>query len=117
MLAHSSALVVLADSGGLVAFYQKFLAQDPILHRPGIYTEFQLADLRLGIFQPKQPEEFPAGKSSISICLEVPDLAAVCNDLARLDIAVSPIFTASHGQEVYVYDPTGNRWIIHQGLS
>lgn len=102
----------------LVNFYQQFLEQPPINQIPNIYAEFQLPGLRLGIFQPKASnrEEFAnSAQSAMSLCLEVKDLEVA---LAHLNTIGYPppgqITTASHGKEIYAYDPEGNRIILHQ---
>lgn len=102
----------------LVGFYSTLLEQKPEPHIPQVYAEFQLQGLRLGIFRPKnviQPEFTNSMGSRMSLCLEVTDLAVA---IARLtDMGYSPpgeIITASHGTEIYAYDPDNNRLILHQ---
>ena len=114
----------------LVRFYQAFLQQEPRSYVPGVYAEFLLGSLRLALFQPKAQHqaEFaqPAG-AAFSLCLEVPQLEGAIAQFqaAYTDIAheaglqpptprLSAIFSASHGREVYAYDPDGNRLILHQ---
>ncbi len=111
-----------------VEFYQAFLAIAPSLNTP-TYAEFQLPGLRLAIFQPKEDHslEFVATTSetiisetitsgTMSICIEVSSLDEA---IARLkSLGYSPpgkILHASHGKEIYAYDPDGNRLILHQG--
>ncbi len=101
----------------LVGFYREFLAIAPTLHTT-TYAEFHLSGLKLAIFSPKadQVAEFAAATSgSMSLCLEVDDLAGA---IARLKhIGYPPpgnIMTTSHGKEIYAYDPDGNRLILHQ---
>ena len=72
----------------------------------------------MAIFKPKKTNitEFNNSQGSgFSICLEVLDLE---NAIATLTAMGYPppgkIITASHGQEIYAYDPTGNRLILHQ---
>ena len=82
------------------------------------YAEFDLRGLHLGIFQPK-PEslvEFANSENStMSICLEVADIAAISTHLTRMGYPPpGNIISASHGQEIYAYDPLGNRLILHQ---
>lgn len=114
------------DLERLVLFYRAFLHQKPAVHLPTIYAEFHLASLRLALFQPKpdrQPEfAYPVG-SALSICLEVASLEEAIAHLKTtyrtlsLTVAhpiVGAIITASHGREVYAYDPDGNRLILHQ---
>lgn len=100
-----------------VHFYTKLLDRDPIFQIPNVYAEFQLPGLRLGIFRPKtnNQQEFESAKSGMSLCLEVRDLEQVIAYLTNLGYPPpGEISTASHGKEIYVYDPEGNRLILHQ---
>lgn len=101
----------------LVNFYTQLLGQEPKQYIPNVYAEFQLPGLRLGIFRPKvtNQQEFESAKSSMSLCLEVNDLeGAIAHFTAMGYLLKSEIFTASHGREIYAYDPAGNRLILHQ---
>jgi catechol 2,3-dioxygenase-like lactoylglutathione lyase family enzyme len=119
-IACSEALLTLAtpDQELLVQFYQRLLGFEPHIHRPQVYAEFQLPGLRLGIFRPAdhQSLEFELQSSaSMSLCLEVGDLAVAIATLSALGYPPpGSIMTASHGQEIYAYDPAGNRLILHQ---
>jgi len=100
----------------VVAFYTAFLGREPVQSLGSIYAEFQLPGLRLAIFKPAaNQQEFQVGKSGMSLCLEVNSLE---NAISRLEaIGCQPpggILTASHGREIYAYDPAGNRLILHQ---
>ncbi|GAB4240583.1 MAG: hypothetical protein Kow0049_28600 [Stanieria sp.] len=102
----------------VIDFYRELLSQEPKPYISNVYGEFQLPGLRLGIFAPKishQSEFNHSDHSSISICLEVENLE---NAIAHLtQIGYPPpgeIITASHGREIYAYDPAGNRLIFHQ---
>jgi catechol 2,3-dioxygenase-like lactoylglutathione lyase family enzyme len=103
----------------LVAFYQALLDQVPKPYQPSIYAEFALPGLRLGLFCPQADHgaEFAhAQGGTLSLCLEVTDLEGAIAHLSA--IGHSPpgnITTASHGREIYAYDPDGNRLILHQG--
>lgn len=89
-------------------------------YQPDRYAEFQLPGLRLGIFKPRadQVDQFSAASSGgMSLCLEVVDLEGAIAHLTALGYAPpEPMLTASHGREVYAYDPDGNRLILHQSL-
>lgn len=102
----------------LVNFYTKLLKQNPANLIPHVYAEFQLAGLRLGIFKPKQTHESEfniSSKSQISLCLEVSSLEDAIAHLTFLGYPPpGEIATASHGREIYAYDPNGNRLILHQ---
>lgn len=117
---YSKAFVTIAspEINILVDFYSQLLDQQPHPYIPNNYAEFDLLGLRLGIFQPK-PEslvEFANSENStMSICLEVADIAALSTHLTRMGYPPpGSIISASHGQEIYAYDPLGNRLILHQ---
>ncbi|MEI2582708.1 VOC family protein [Scytonema sp. PRP1] len=102
----------------LVGFYTHFLSIEPTTCIPNVYAEFQLVSLKLGIFKPKQTDfsEFEhSAKSKMSLCLEVSDLESAIAHLTALGYPPpGAITTASHGREIYAYDPDGNRIILHQ---
>ena len=115
-----TALITLAvrDWDRAIAFYQDLLGQAPALHHPHRYAEFHLPGLRMALFLPQadQTEVF-AGicSGAMSLCLEVRDLKGAIAHLTTLGYPPpGPILTASHGQEIYAYDPDGNRLILHQ---
>jgi predicted enzyme related to lactoylglutathione lyase len=100
------------------AFYQALFEQQPLVEIPQVYTEFQLPGVRLGLFSPKAAHrlEFDALSSGgMSLCFEVENLDAAIAHITRLG---SPppgnIRQASHGREIYAYDPCGNRLILHE---
>ncbi|NJM98429.1 MAG: glyoxalase [Phormidesmis sp. RL_2_1] len=101
-------------------FYSKLLAVEPTLNTP-TYAEFQLAGLRLAIFIPKadNADEFAAATSGpMSLCLEVDNLAGAIAHLSSIGYPPpGDIMHTSHGQEIYAYDPDGNRLILHQPKS
>jgi len=105
----------------VVEFYQTALQQHPKPFAAERYAEFQLPGLRLGIFRPQadhQSEFAHSDSSGFSLCLEVDNLATAIAHFQTLDpaIKISQIQTASHGREIYVYDPAGNRLILHQSF-
>jgi predicted enzyme related to lactoylglutathione lyase len=112
--------VALADSdrGKLNAFYQALFGQKPSVEIPQVYIEFQLPGLRLGIFNPKEAhrDEFISPSSGgMSLCLEVEDLEEAIAHVARLGYPPpGQIQQASHGREIYAFDPCGNRLILHE---
>ncbi|KGF73575.1 glyoxalase [Neosynechococcus sphagnicola sy1] len=115
-----AALVTLAtqDFAVVVEFYQHLLNQQPQPHTPQRYAEFQLAGLRLGIFRPRREDqgEFANScQSCLSLCLEVENLEEAIAHLTQLGYPPpGELITAAHGQEIYAYDPLGNRLILHQ---
>jgi predicted enzyme related to lactoylglutathione lyase len=101
----------------MVDFYSQLLSQQPTVYRPPTYVEFQLPGLRIVIFKPKVENqgEFNNHNSSMSLCLEVEDLTQAIAQLTLLGYPPpGEIIEASHGREIYSYDPGGNRLIIHQ---
>lgn len=92
---------------------------------PNRYAEFELPGLRLGIFRPKEKEgegeviqnsklkiQNSLRERGMGLCLEVEDLEAAIAHLT--DLGYPPkgkILIASHGREIYAYDPEGN-WLI-----
>lgn len=117
-IALKTALVAIAavQLESLVAFYRQLLGQDPMIYRPQVYAEFHLPDLRLGLFQPRQAclRSHPPAPTGLSLCLEVSDLEAAIAHLTALGYPPDDVITASHGREVYAYDPEGNWLILHQ---
>jgi catechol 2,3-dioxygenase-like lactoylglutathione lyase family enzyme len=102
----------------LVSFYTALLGMKPAIYIPKVYAEFQFTSFKLGIFKPKQTDfsEFEnSPKSKMSLCLEVSDLESAIAHLTALGYPPpGAIITASHGREIYAYDPDGNRIILHQ---
>jgi predicted enzyme related to lactoylglutathione lyase len=102
----------------VVDFYRQFLNQDPNPHNPTKYAEFQLQGLRLAIFYPKsdhKAEFSQVGGSAFSLCLAFKDLDSAIAHLQNLGYSpTTEIQTASHGREIYVYDPAHNRLILYQ---
>ena len=102
----------------LVNFYSQLFGETPSKVIPKVYAEFQLTGLRMGIFQPKQNHQLEfenSTKSKISLCLEVSNLEIAIAHLTNLGYPPQvQIHLASHGREIYAYDPEGNRLILHQ---
>jgi predicted enzyme related to lactoylglutathione lyase len=119
---YTDAFVTLAaaDIETLVRFYAQLLEQEPKPYIPNVYAEFQLSGLRLGIFKPKENHrvEFEnSAQSGMSLCLEVEDLEEAIAHLTSLGYPpLGEIITASHGREIYAYDPHKNRLILHESL-
>ena len=101
----------------LTDFYRQLLQKKPDIYRPSVYAEFHLNKLRIAIFKPKpEPQaEFENQSSAMSLCIEVEDLDIAIATLNNMGFAPpGEIIEASHGREVYAYDPEGNRLILHQ---
>lgn len=105
------------DINALKDFYSRLLGQQPDVYRPSVYVEFRLQKLRLAIFKPKSARrsEFKNSSSSMSLCIEVEDLENAIAILADLGcLPPKEVIEASHGKELYAYDPAGNRLILYQ---
>jgi predicted enzyme related to lactoylglutathione lyase len=117
----TAALVTIASINfdRVVEFYTQFLGLTPDRYIPAVYAEFPIAGLRLGIFCPKSSHRDEFGhpsQSGMSLCLEVDSLERSIDKLTQLGYPPpGQITTASHGREIYAYDPDGNRLILHQG--
>jgi predicted enzyme related to lactoylglutathione lyase len=118
IFAYTDAFITIAtvDLEIVVEFYQKLFNKKPDSYIPSVYAEFKLTNLRLGIFKPKNKQEFAnSAGGGMSICIEVENLEAAIAHLTKIG---SPppgeIINASHGREIYAYDPIGNRLILHQ---
>ncbi len=102
----------------IVKFYSQLFDCEARSYRPGVYAEFAIGGLRLGIFQPKstnQHQQSGHHHRGMSICLEVTNLEQAIDKLSQLDYPPpGDIITASHGREIYAYDPDGNCLILHQ---
>lgn len=115
-----TAWVTLATSNlvRLVDFYKDLLEQEPQPYQTGVYAEFQLPGLRLGLFSPRSAdrEEFGSGsQASFSLCLVVADLEGAIDQVIICGgSAPGPVVTAPYGRECYAYDPEGNRLILYQ---
>ncbi len=105
----------------IVEFYAQVLAIAPNPYREKVYAEFSRAGLKLGIFKPKaghEAEFLPQGSGSLSLCFEVTDLDEAIAHLIQLGYPPpGEITTASHGREIYAYDPLGNRLIFHETVN
>ena len=101
-----------------VDFYTQLLEIAPQGCIPNVYAEFYLPGLRLGIFcpHPRHRDEFSQPQQSgMSICLEVVSLEHAIAKLTQLGYPPPGVITiASHGREIYAYDPDSNRLILHQ---
>ena len=104
----------------VIEFYTQFLELTPQPYIADVYAEFAIAGLKLGIFCPKPSnyDEFKQpSQSGMSLCLEVVSLEDSIDKLTQLGYPpTGQITTASHGREIYAYDPDGNRLILHQSL-
>lgn len=98
-------------------FYCRILQQEPARSIQDVYVEFQLPDLRLGLFKPRpdnRPEFLHDTRSTASIVLEVLDIDEAAKHFRAVGCTPGKIIDAFHGKEFYVYDPAQNRLIIHE---
>jgi len=104
--------------GELQEFYSRLLGTQAEGEIPGVYAEFVVGGLRLGLFQPRDRQEFRSSTpGAMSLCLEVEDIHEAIALLNKIGYPPpGEIQKASHGQEIYGYDPDGNRLIVHQNL-
>jgi len=114
----------------LVQFYQQVCGQPPQRCNAGLYAEFCLQGMRLAIYAVPpthsnltlNPIPNPHAPG-LGVCLQVLNLDAVLERL-RSAIAHHPFPTAaigttltpSHGREVHLLDPEGNRLILYEPL-
>jgi predicted enzyme related to lactoylglutathione lyase len=109
------------DMNKLTQFYRQLFQQEPVGARPQSYVEFHVADLRLGIFRPREKckSEFAAvAKTPMSICLEVDDLDATIDRLKSLGCEPpGEIIDTPHGRGIYAYDPELNRLIVSEPIA
>lgn len=102
----------------MVEFYTQLFDQAPATLIPKTYAEFRLLGLKLGVFKPQSSheQEFSnATQAGMSLCLEVEDLDGAIAHLAQLGYPPpGRLSVASHGREIYAYDPAGNRLMLHQ---
>jgi predicted enzyme related to lactoylglutathione lyase len=123
MLQPQKIWITLADFDGvtLKQFYQDLFGQAPTLEIPNVYAEFDLPGLRLGLFKPKLDHhaEFQASNSGgMSLCLQVESLETAIAHFRKLGYPPQEkIQPTSHGRELYVYDPYGNRLILYEPQS
>ncbi|NJM46152.1 MAG: VOC family protein [Alkalinema sp. RU_4_3] len=99
-----------------IAFYSQLLAQEPEGLQTDRYGAFDLGGWKLAIYRPKlEEQEPPAAYPTLSLCFQVPNLDETLVYLATLNMEdPGPIQQVSHGREVYLYDPDGNRIILYE---
>ncbi len=130
MVLHTSdVFVTLADPDGetLMRFYHLLFGLEPSVHIPRVYTEFRLPGLRLALFKPQENhaaefvgrplQDLQSSAGGISLCVEVAELEEAIAQLTTLGCPPpGEITIASHGREIYAYDPLGNRLILHEKI-
>lgn len=103
------------DLARSIEFYRQLFRQEPISEMPNKYAEFDIAGLRLGIYQPRSTELQPSSEfPTMSLCVEVENLEAAIDHLKQIGASSGEIIPSSHGKELFAYDPDGNRIILYQ---
>ncbi len=105
--------VATPDVPKLGSFYQGLLGIPPAVVMADRYWEFRPPGLRLGLYRSHKPE-FQARLGSVSLCLQVRDLAQMLDNPLLKGSSISAVRTEGHGSEVDLLDPDGNRVVIHQ---
>lgn len=113
----------------MVTFYEGVLGFTPSRLKSGVYAEFHQLGTRLVLYS-VPPENLinPIKRSytspGLSICLQVTELETLLQQISRA-IAHSPVLSTvtigtimnqSHGREVHLSDPEGNRLILYQPI-
>ncbi|MFM7190866.1 MAG: VOC family protein [Microcystaceae cyanobacterium] len=101
----------------VVVFYQTLCQQEPQVYQAHRYAEFLLPGLKLAIFVPQAAQELEFSQSrlsGLSLCFSVDNLDTAIAHLQRIGYDQTwKIQTVSHGRELLVYDPAGNRLIFY----
>lgn len=98
--------IATADLARLEAFYTALFKAPPQFWQGDRYCEYHVANLRLGLYSSNN-SRFVTVASAMSLCVQVAELEPWLTP----DMVVK---TASHGREVEVYDPDGNRIVLHE---
>lgn len=107
--------IAAADFERSLKFYRAILGQDAISEIPDRYAEFLMPGLKIGIYKPRVHESQATPYPTLSLCLEVEDLEDAIDRFRTLGYPPpGGIVQASHGREIYAYDPDGNRLILYQ---
>jgi catechol 2,3-dioxygenase-like lactoylglutathione lyase family enzyme len=124
VITRSLITIATIDWPSTLRFYQDLLQLAPQVLQPDRYAEFWLPDgtmvsdrpLVIALYAPR-PTETPIAQPypSLSLCLHVNSLAAAIARLESLNIAIPEgIQHRTHGQEIYIADPNGNRIILYE---
>jgi catechol-2,3-dioxygenase len=97
-------------------FYQDLLQMPPQVLQPDHYAEFQLDHCTIALYAPRSAETpIPQPYPSLSLCLHVKSLTGAIAHLRSMNIAIPlGIQHSTHGQEIYIADPNGNRIILYE---
>jgi catechol 2,3-dioxygenase-like lactoylglutathione lyase family enzyme len=118
VITRSRITIATIDWSASLKFYQDLLQRPPAVLQPDRYAEFGLPDWTIALYAPRlaeipQPHSDP--HPSLSLCLDVKPLASAIARLTALNYPIAHgIQRSSHGQEIYLYDPNGNRIILYE---
>ena len=105
----------------ITQFYTQAFERSPDIYHSDRYAEFQCPQLCLGIFKPKPdqvPQFAPSPSSPLSFCIAVENLETAIEKFLRIGATIpGPAIAASHGREIYVFDPLQNRIILYEPQS
>jgi predicted enzyme related to lactoylglutathione lyase len=94
-------------------FYQDLLQVTPLVVLGEKYVEFELLGARLALYHQRSEQNLQVHpEGSISLCLQVTSLEAMLKSFEPQSI--SEVRVAFHGREVDIWDPDGNRIVLHE---
>ncbi len=116
VITRSLVTIAAIDWAASLKFYQDLLQLPPQVLQPDRYAEFHLTDCRIALYAPRATEKpIPQPYPSLSLCLHVQSLEGAIAHLTALNHPIPDgIQRSRHGQEVYLYDPNGNRIILYE---
>jgi catechol 2,3-dioxygenase-like lactoylglutathione lyase family enzyme len=116
VITRSLITIATIDWAASLKFYQDVLQFSPQVLQPDRYAEFQRPDCCIALYAPRSTEQpIPQPYPSLSLCLQVTSLAGAIARLTALNHAIPEgIQHSGHGQEIYIYDPNGNRIILYE---
>ncbi len=118
-IVRSFVTIAVANWQQSLQFYQCLLQLAPKVLQPDRYAEFDPPSCTIALYvarpeESSQPTELSA-YPSMSLCLQVKSISAVLAQLKTINYdAPAGIQQSSHGAEIYVYDPNGNRIILYE---
>ena len=116
VITRSLVTIATIDWAASLKFYQDLLQCPPQVLQPDHYAEFQRPDCRIALYAPRPTETpIPQPYPSLSLCFHVKPLTGAIARLTALNYAIPEgIQHSGHGQEIYIYDPNGNRIILYE---
>jgi catechol 2,3-dioxygenase-like lactoylglutathione lyase family enzyme len=116
VITRSLITIATIDWAATLTFYQDLLQRPPQVLQSDRYAEFRLPDCTIALYSPRATESpVPQPDPSLSLCLHVQSLTGAIAHLVALNHTIPDgIQRSSHGQEIYLYDPNGNRIILYE---